>query len=70
MHDRVDLSGLINLYSLISQMRVVSSDPVIESADRAALVISDTYAQPNKSLDELEAMVKDGSIDFLQEYVR
>jgi|SRR5580704_334974 hypothetical protein len=68
MHDSVDLSGLISLYSLISQMRVVSSEPVIKSADRVALTISDTYRQPNRTLDDLEAMVKDGSIDFLHEF--
>jgi hypothetical protein len=68
MHDSVDLSGLINLYSLISQMRVVSSDPVIESADRVALTISDTYRQPNRTLEDLEAMVKDGSIDLLHDF--
>jgi|ERR1700752_54205 len=65
IHDKLELSGLIDLHALVSQMHVVSSGPVIETAVNVLRVITKTYGQPNKTPEELEAMVSDGSIDIL-----
>jgi len=68
IHDNLNLSGLIELYSILSSMRVISSAAVIESADRAARIITETYSQPNKSPIEIEEMVRNGSVDLLKDF--
>jgi len=66
IHETLELSGLIGLYALISRMRVLSSQKVIENASRVVQVITDTYDQPNKTPKELESMIHDGRVDLLQ----
>ena len=66
IHDKLELSGLIDLHAIVSRMRVFSSEAVIESAVRVVLVITETYNQPNKSPTEIEVMIQNGSIDLLK----
>jgi len=66
IHNTLELSGLIGLYALISRMRVLSSQKVIENASRVVQVITDTYDQPNKTPKELESMIHNGRVDLLQ----
>ena len=68
VHDKLDLSSLVGIYSLISRMRVLSSRKVIESAANIARLITDTYFQPNKTLFELQAMIHDGGVDPLRDF--
>jgi len=68
IHDNLDLSGLIELYAILSRMRVISSADVIESADKAARVITETYSQPNKTPIEIEEMIRNGSVDLLKDF--
>ncbi len=68
VHDKLDVSGLVGIYSLISKMRVLSSQRVIESAARIAILITDTYFQPNKTPTELQAMMHDGGVDPLLDF--
>src|ERR1051325_11611944 len=68
IHDKLELSGLIELYAVLSRMRVLSSDAVIESADKVVRVITETYSQPNKSEIEIEEMIRNGSIDLLKDF--
>jgi hypothetical protein len=65
IHDKLETTGLIDMHALVSQMRIVSSRLVIETAVNVVKVITETYGQPNKSPEEIEAMVSDGSIDIL-----
>ncbi len=65
IHNELKTTGLIDLHALVSRMRVVSSRTVIESAIRVVKVITDTYNQPNKTPEEIEAMISDGSVDIL-----
>ena len=65
IHDKLETTGLIDLHALVSRMRIVSSRPVIETAINVVKVITETYSQPNKSPEEIEAMVSNGSIDIL-----
>ena len=65
IHDKLETTGLIDLHALVSQMRIVSSRLVIETAVNVVKVITETYGQPNKSPAEIKAMVSDGSIDIL-----
>ena len=68
IHSTLELSGLIRLYSLISRMRIFSSEEVIENASRVAQIITETYHQPNKTPDELESMIHQHRVDLLQEF--
>ena len=68
VHDKLDMSSLVGIYSLISRMRVLSSRKVIESAANIARLITDTYFQPNKTLFELQAMIHDGGVDPLRDF--
>jgi len=61
IHDELKTTGLIALHALVSGMRIVSSQPVIESAIKVVKVITDTYNQPNKTPEEIEAMITMGA---------
>jgi hypothetical protein len=65
IHDELQLAGLIELYSLISRMRILSSVKVIENAVTVARAISDIYRQPNKTPQELEEMIHNDRVDLL-----
>jgi len=66
IHDKLELSGLIELHAIVSRMRVFSSAAVIENAIGVVRVITGTYNQPNKSPTEIEEMIENGSIDLLK----
>ena len=68
VHDKLDVSRLVGIYSLISKMRVLSSQKVIESAAGIAILITDTYFQANKTPTELQAMMHDGGVDPLLDF--
>jgi hypothetical protein len=60
--------GLVALYAKLNRMRVLSSEPVVRSAEHIAKTIMDTYLEPDKSFGELRDMAKCGSIDLLREF--
>jgi hypothetical protein len=68
MHDKLEFSGLVGLYALISRMRIQSSMKVTESANGIVRQIIDTYFQPNKTFAELQAMLHDGGVDPLRDF--
>jgi hypothetical protein len=49
-------------------MRILSSPRTIESAERVARTIIDTYLEPNKTFLELREMANGGSIDLLRDF--
>src|SRR4051812_11449015 len=65
IHDRLETTGLIDLHALISRMRIMSSQPVIESANKVVKLITEAYNQPIKTPEKLEAMIGNGSVDIL-----
>ena len=66
IHDKLELTGLIDLHALVSRMRIVSSRPVIETAVNVVKAITETYSQPNKTPEEIEAMISNNSVDILK----
>jgi len=68
IHDKLEITGLIDLHALVSRMRVMSSQPVIESAVKVVKVITDTYSQPNTTPEEMQAMISNGSVDVLRSF--
>ena len=54
-HDLADVSKLVRLYALVARMRVLSSQEVIEQADRVMRAIVETYLAPNKTIRDVVA---------------
>jgi hypothetical protein len=52
-HDAVDASKLVRLYALVSRMRVLSSQAVIDQADRVMRMIVETYRSPNRPIRDI-----------------
>ena len=68
IHETSDVSQLVRLYAMISRMGVLSSTTTIESADKVARMIVNTYLAPNKTFPELRDMVNSGAIDLLRDF--
>jgi hypothetical protein len=68
VHEISDISNLVELYAMISEMRVISVRNTVESAEKIARLIVNTYRAPSKTLPELEDMVNRGAIDVLQTF--
>jgi hypothetical protein len=67
-HDQPELSNLVNLYALVNKMRIVSSPGVVESADRVAVVIVETYLAPNKSIPDVIELANANAVNPLREF--
>jgi hypothetical protein len=67
-NDTANVSALMGLYAKVSRMRVLSSAPVVESADQILKEIIDKYLEPNKTFPELREMAKSGLIDPLRKF--
>ena len=67
-HDQADVAKLVKLYALVGKMRVLSSHQTIDSADKVARVIVETYLAPNRSFHDLPAFLEDNSMDPLREF--
>jgi len=63
-----EITQLVDLYALVSMMRVISSTPIVESANHVVRLIADSYVSPNKTLRELHQMVDSDSIDALRAF--
>jgi len=68
IHDKLEITGLVDLHALVSRMRIMSSQPVIESAVKVVKLITETYSQPSTSPDEIESMISNGSVDILRSF--
>jgi len=69
-HDKGDIPSLVLLYTKIGRMRILSQQDVIDSAERVARKILDTYLEPDKSFPELREMAKNNSIDILADFTK
>ena len=67
-HDHPEVSNLVNLYALVSQMRVLSSAEVVAAADRVGGRIVETYLEPNRSFHDVKAIMNDESMNPLWEF--
>src|SRR5262249_34016447 len=67
-HDQTELSNLVKLFAMISQMRVVSSPEIVENADAAARLIMETYRAPNKAFGDFESTIESHMVDPLRRF--
>ncbi len=54
-----ETSNLVSIYSLISQMRVVSSDRVVSEAEKTGRRILEIYQSPNRDFRELPDLMEE-----------
>jgi hypothetical protein len=69
-HGEADIAGLVGLYAKLGRMRVLSSKPVVQSADSIVRTILDAYLEPDKSFVELHDMAIKGTIDLWHDFAR
>ena len=67
-HDQAEVVNLVNLYALVSRMRVRSSPRIVESADRVVRVIIETYLAPNKTFRDVTEILDNDAMDPLREF--
>jgi hypothetical protein len=67
-HNEAEISSLVDVYSLISQMRILSSLGVVERAEALIRMIVDTYFTPNKKLPELRGLIDSHTLDPLRAF--
>jgi hypothetical protein len=61
-------SKLVNLYALISRMRILSSPKIVEQADHVVRVIVETYLAPNKSFADLRELLDNQALNPLRDF--
>ena len=57
VNDKSEVSKLVDLYALIARMKILSSDAVIEAAEKAGKLILKTYLSPNRSFIDLPELI-------------
>lgn len=67
--NEVQIQELIALYAMISRMRVRCSPRTVACAERIMLATTDAWAAPNKTIAELNQMMKSGvGVDPLKDF--
>ena len=59
-HNAGDLQKLLPLYALLSRIRLSSSEPVLEEAEKVIRTIISTYPQPNLTAEQIESQATNG----------
>ena len=66
VNDKSEVSKLVDLYALIARMKILSSDAVIEAAEKAGRVILETYLSPNRTFVDLPELINE--VDPLRDF--
>ena len=67
-HNEAETAKLVNLYALVSKLRVLSSPRIVESADRVVRVIIEMYLAPNKTFRDVVELVDNDAMNPLREF--
>lgn len=59
VNDKSEIPKLVDLYALIGRMKILSSDDVIEAAEKAGRSIIDTYLSPNRTFVDLPEFINE-----------
>lgn len=68
VHDGSEISALVNVYALVSRMRVLSSSAVVEKAEAVVRMIVDTYFAPNRTFPELRDLLRSNATDPMRAF--
>jgi hypothetical protein len=64
--DKSEISQLVDLYALIGRMKILSSDDVIEAAEKVGQFILQTYLSPNRTFVDLPELLN--KVDPLRDF--
>jgi hypothetical protein len=64
-HDKPEISNLVNLYALVSTMRILSSPKVVENADKVVRMILETYCAANKGFADVKEIMDNEAMNPL-----
>jgi hypothetical protein len=67
-HDLEDVGGLVGLHALVSRIRLLSSDAVVDAADQFLRQAVRNYGKPNISFAEMRDAALASEIDPLTEF--
>src|SRR4030095_16118428 len=67
-HNEAEAAKLVNLYALVSKMRVLSSPRIVETADRVVRVIIETYLAPNKTFRAVVELLDNDAMNPLRAF--
>ena len=68
INDKAEVGNVVGLYAMVSRMRIFSSPPVVENAEKVMRIIVDTYFLPNTTLRELHETMKRNAMDPMREF--
>ncbi len=68
VNNAAEIASLVNLYAMISRMRILSSPAVVQHADALVRLIIDTYFEPNTTLRELRDAVDRNRFDPIRQF--
>ena len=57
VNDKSEVSKMVDLYAFIARMRILSSDSVIEAAEKAGRLTLETYLSPNRTFVDLPDLI-------------
>jgi hypothetical protein len=66
-HEQSEVTALVGIYAKISRMRIISSEPIIDSAETVARAIVDAYLGPNRTIADLRTMIN-SDLDPLKDF--
>ena len=67
-HEKTEIEQLVNLYSIIGHMRMVSPIDIVKAADVVIEAIVEAYARPNRTMTEMREFAMNGGLDPLQKF--
>ncbi len=67
-HEGTDLSKLSGLYAMISRMRLLVSENIVEHAEKVSHLIIETYLAPNKTFRDVVKLRESGALDPMKEF--
>jgi hypothetical protein len=67
-HEGTELSKLSKLYALVSRMRLLSSQNIVDHAESVSQLIIDTYLAPNRTFRDVANLRNTGALDPLKKF--
>ena len=64
-HEIEDINDLVSLYALVSQIRLLASEPVIHAAEGFVKLIVKHYGEPNMTFEQMRAAALSAKADPL-----
>ena len=59
---------LVKLYAHLGRIRLVSSEPVLAAAEECCERVVDLYAQPNRTIDQIYAVMRSEELEFFNRF--